>query len=219
MTEQAEEQLTIVVLGATGSGKSALTQRFTHNVFLEDIDPTLEDLYRTTFNVSDVDADSESDNSVSVSIEVFDTAHAEYPFMREQFSRIALASGGFLVLFSLVSRWSFDDVVEHLEWVFRFIRAREDGDESVVLPPPPVFLVGCKYDLIDGVNARVVDRSEAYDLAREFKVKYFECSAKTGYNVNELFGEMVRRARRRKMSLNLLHRNAMTTESKKCCLM
>ncbi len=219
MTEQAEEQLTIVVLGATGSGKSALTQRFTHNVFLEDIDPTLEDLYRTTFNVSDVDADSESDNLVSVSIEVFDTAQAEYPFMREQFSRRALASGGFLVLFSLVYQWSFDDVVEHLEWVFRFIRAMEDGDKLVVLPPPPVFLVGCKYDLIDNVNARVVDRSEAYDVAREFKIKYVECSSKTGYNVNELFGEMVRRARRRKMSLNLLNRNAATTESKKCCLM
>jgi len=57
----------VVVLGGGGVGKSALTVRFVHSLFVEKYDPTIEDSYRRTINV----------DGITVSLEVLDTAGTE----------------------------------------------------------------------------------------------------------------------------------------------
>lgn len=57
----------VVVLGGGGVGKSALTVRFVHSLFVEKYDPTIEDSYRRTLNV----------DGITVALEVLDTAGTE----------------------------------------------------------------------------------------------------------------------------------------------
>ena len=90
-------------------------------------------------------------------------------------------------MFSIMDRWTFEHVNEHVERVLRLAE-----DMSMVRLPPAIFLIGSRHDMRE---QRRVDESEGHDLAREFKVRYFECSAKTGHNVNEVFVAMVRRVR------------------------
>ena len=42
------------MLGAGGVGKSAITVRFTQNVFVDQYDPTIEDSYRKAITVSGI---------------------------------------------------------------------------------------------------------------------------------------------------------------------
>ncbi|KAI0297249.1 ras family-domain-containing protein [Multifurca ochricompacta] len=46
----------LVVLGSGGVGKSALTIQFMHNHFVEEYDPTMEDLYRKQCVIDGSDA-------------------------------------------------------------------------------------------------------------------------------------------------------------------
>lgn len=60
-------EFNVVVLGAGGVGKSALTVRFVRNEFVEHYDPTIEEEYRRTIEF----------NGVVSHLEVIDTAGAE----------------------------------------------------------------------------------------------------------------------------------------------
>ena len=54
----------------------------------------------------------------------------------------------------------------------------------------PIFIVGNK---IDKENERQVPNKDAKDFSLSRRTKYFtECSAKTGYNVNDIFHEVVK---------------------------
>ena len=50
-----------------------------------------------------------------------------------------------------------------------------------------LILVGNKIDCED----REVDKSEGEELANELNIKYYDCSAKTGENINKAFDELV----------------------------
>ena len=178
MTAPDDEQ-TIVVLGESGSGKSSLTLQFTLNRFVDEHDPSIEEVDRKQVCVDDRE----------VVLNVFDTAQTDDFWRRDQYFRRALLNGGFFIMFSIVDRWTFEHVKDHFERVFRFAE-----DMTMV---PPIFLIGSRHDMRE---QRRVDESEGYDLAREFNVRYFECSAKTGHRVDEVFAAMVRRVRKYKIA-------------------
>ena len=113
-------------------------------------------------------------------------------------------------MFSIMDRWTFEHVNEYFERVLRLAE-----DMSMVRLPPPIFLIGSRHDMRE---QRRVDESEGYDLAREFNVRYFECSAKTGHRVDEVFAAMVRRVRKYKIARANLHGEERGTK-KGCSLM
>jgi len=70
----------VVVLGAGGVGKSALTIRFIRDVFVENYDPTIEEQYRRTITV---------DGQLDM-LEVLDTAGAEqFTSLNEVYIKVA----------------------------------------------------------------------------------------------------------------------------------
>ncbi|GAA5906278.1 hypothetical protein JCM6882_002691 [Rhodosporidiobolus microsporus] len=166
----------IVVMGGGGVGKSALTVRFVHQMFVEKYDPTIEDSYRRNLTV----------DGITVALEVLDTAGTEQ-FM--SLSTLYMKSGdGFLLVFSLTSVESVGEL--HNIWE-QIQRIKEAGSEpGRPQPRVPLVLVGNKLDL---VAERQVPREVAINLSRSWGgVPFYETSARKEINVTEIFEDVVR---------------------------
>ena len=75
----------------------------------------------------------------------------------------------------------------------------------------PLILVGSKCDL----DNREVPKGEGQDLAQKWNCPFFETSAKTRTNVDEVFTELVRIVKASKKKVEPSNDN---TDSSGCCL-
>lgn len=115
----------IVVVGGGGVGKSAITIQFIQSYFVTDYDPTIEDSYTKQCVIDDEVA----------RLDILDTAgQEEFSAMREQYMR---SGEGFLLVFSLTERQSFEEVYKFHKQVLRV----KDRDEF------PMLIVGNKADM------------------------------------------------------------------------
>jgi len=166
-------QFNVVVLGAGGVGKSALTVRWVRNVFRENYDPTIEEEYRRDIEV----------DGVSSSLEVLDTAGAE---QFTSLNEVYIKSGrGFLLVFSLTQEASLREVDNLREQIYRI----KGGDTTV-----PIVVVGTKLDL---VNEREVQRNTIQLLASSWNLPFYETSAKRNWHVADVFEDLVRQMQKR----------------------
>lgn len=165
-----DKQYKIVMLGSGAVGKSAITVQLVSGHFLESYDPTIEDSYRTSINI----------NNENIILNILDTAgQEEFSALRDQYIR---SGDGYVIVFSITSATSFLEVNAFKEQLYRVL----DLDNSEFIP---FVLAGNKCDL---ENERQVQSIEAQRLAEEWKVKYFEVSAKNKINIYELFEELIK---------------------------
>ncbi|RWS12439.1 ras-related protein R-Ras2-like protein [Dinothrombium tinctorium] len=135
--------------------------------FVTDYDPTIEDSYTKQCVIDDQVA----------RLDILDTAgQEEFSAMREQYMR---SGEGFLLVFSVTDRNSFDEINKFHKQILRV----KDRDEF------PMLLVGNKSDL---ESQRVVSQLEAQQLAQQLRIPYLECSAKLRLNVDVAFHDLVR---------------------------
>jgi GTPase KRas protein len=168
---QVLREYKIVVVGGGGVGKSALTIQFIQSHFVDEYDPTIEDSYRKQCVI---------DDEVAL-LDVLDTAgQEEYSAMREQYMR---TGEGFLCVYSIVSRNSFDEISTFYQQILRV----KDKDYF------PVIIIGNKCDL---EHERAVAIQEGYELAKQFGCKFMETSAKHKINVDEAFYTLDREIKR-----------------------
>ncbi|CAH1800035.1 unnamed protein product [Owenia fusiformis] len=161
----------LVVVGGGGVGKSALTIQFIQSYFVTDYDPTIEDSYTKQCVIDDVVA----------RLDILDTAgQEEFSAMREQYMR---SGEGFLLVFSVADRSSFDQIYKFHKQILRV----KDRDEF------PMILVGNKADL---EHQRRITHDEGASIARELKIPYIEASAKVRMNVDQAFYDLVRIVRK-----------------------
>ncbi|KNC54324.1 Psmras1, variant [Thecamonas trahens ATCC 50062] len=159
----------IVMLGAGGVGKSALTLQFVNNMFLADYEPTIEDSFLKQLTV----------DGQSCRLSILDTAgQEEYTTITDQYIEVG---EGFVLVFDITSAASFEDVKKVHSKVRRVTEAMDDL--------PPMVLVGNKVDLVD---LRQVEKETAESLAAQFGCPYFEASALTRENVENVFHEITR---------------------------
>eukprot|EP01121_Diplochlamys_sp_Union-15-3_P010266 TRINITY_DN2874_c0_g1_i1.p1 TRINITY_DN2874_c0_g1~~TRINITY_DN2874_c0_g1_i1.p1 ORF type:complete len:197 (+),score=36.65 TRINITY_DN2874_c0_g1_i1:101-691(+) len=164
----------IVVVGAGGVGKSALTIQFVKQHFVDEYDPTIEDSYRKQVMI---------DDEIAI-MDVLDTAgQEEYSALREQYLR---EGEGFLLVYSIISKDTFEELSEQI--VPQICRVRDSEDIGKV----PIVVIGNKSDLVD---KRQVNIAEGQDWARGIGADFFETSARTRTNVDEVFFQLVRRIR------------------------
>ena len=110
-------------------------------------------------------------------LDILDTAgQEEYSCMRDQYTR---TSDCFLLVFSITSRSSFDEI----QMLVEFCKRVKDSDDV------PMLIVGNKVDLEE---MREVPTSEAIRYAKSQNLQYIETSAKTRVNVEEAFYDVVR---------------------------
>ncbi|EIW86419.1 ras protein [Coniophora puteana RWD-64-598 SS2] len=162
----------VAVLGDGGVGKTALAVQFTLNCFVETYDPTIEDAYRKQLVV---------DNKMCF-VEVIDTAgQEEYATLRDQWVR---EGQGFILVYSIASRQTFDRLEVFRQSMLKVKRQK------------PIFmLVGNK---CDKTYEREVSKEEGVQMARNFGCDFMETSARTAYNVELLFTNLVRALRQTK---------------------
>ncbi|EIW84188.1 hypothetical protein CONPUDRAFT_100023 [Coniophora puteana RWD-64-598 SS2] len=158
----------IVVLGAGGVGKSALTVRFCQDVFLETYDPTIEENYRKVIQVDGTPA----------RLEILDTAGAEqFKGLNEGYIK---AGRGFILVYSLTQEASLREI----DMLRQQIYAIKGGDTNV-----PIVVAGTKMDL---VNEREVSNDTAQTLSSRWHAPFYETSAKRNWHVTETFEDLVR---------------------------
>ena len=176
----------LVIVGGGGVGKSALTIQLIQNHFIDEYDPTIEDSYSKSFRTVSNLFNKRSGKQVTIDdetclLDILDTAgQEEYSAMRDQYMR---TGQGFLLVFAITSRSSFDEVNTFREQILRV----KDKDRV------PMALVGNKCDL---ETERQVTTSEGNDLAKSYGCPFFESSAKTRVNVEESFFAVVREIRK-----------------------
>lgn len=162
----------LVVVGAGGVGKSAVTIQLIQNQFVDEYDPTIEDSYRKQVVI---------DSEICL-LDILDTAgQEEYSAMRDQYMR---TGEGFLLVFAVNGARSFEDIAMYREQIKRV----KDVDHV------PMVLVGNKCDL----DTWAVGLDEMQDMARHFGVPFVATSAKTRMGIDEAFYTLVREIRKDK---------------------
>jgi GTPase KRas len=155
----------LVVVGGEGVGKTAMTIHFIQGVFVDEY----EHSYRKQVKI---------DESICL-LDMLDTAgQGENSAMRDRYMRTGQT---FLIVYSITSRASFEEVETFREQI---IRAK--GDEPCNIP---IVLVGNKSDL---EAERVISTTEGIALAQYYNCPFFETSAKSGINIEESFFQLVR---------------------------
>lgn len=187
MAKSAEVK--IAVFGRAGVGKSALLVRFLTKRFIWEYDPTLESTYRHQTTIDDE----------AVAMELLDTAGQEDPLQREGHIRWG---EGFIIVYDITDRGSFEDVM-----TFKSLLDEVKKPKNVTF-----ILVGNKADLN---HCRQVSTEEGEKLATDLACTFYECSACTGEgNITEVFYELCREVRRRKMIQGKTRRRSSTTHVK-----
>ncbi|KAH7643609.1 ras-related protein Ral-A [Dermatophagoides farinae] len=188
----------VIMVGSGGVGKSALTLQFMYDEFVEDYEPTKADSYRKKVQLDDDE----------IHIDILDTAGQEdYAAIRDNYFR---SGEGFLCVFSISEMESFDAIHEFREQILRV-----KNDDKV-----PFILVANKFDLDQ--NQHRVSMDKAQELANSWNVPLYQTSAKTKFNVQEVFFALLRDIHQRKLAGIQMakggNNNTVQEEQSTCCL-
>ncbi|XP_068700667.1 uncharacterized protein [Montipora foliosa] len=159
----------VLVLGDSSVGKSSLIRRFHADVFEQKLPTTIG----VDFFVHDFEVDGKK-----VKLQIWDTAGEERYRQGGLTSSFYRGAHGALIVFSLTSHKSFENVKKL--WIDEFYR--KSGSDTVTI------LVGNKQDLED---KREVKEDHIKEFAELNSMCWLETSAKDCTNVKEAFDTMV----------------------------
>ena len=169
--EEAEDDYNlykILLLGDTSVGKSCLLLRFCDNSFQEAHLTTIGlDFRLKTINLKE---------DRKVKIQIWDTAGEDR--FRSITRNYYKGAKGILLIFDVTDKETFTHVRDWIE------RIHEESPEGIT-----ICLVGNKIDMNE---SRVISNEEGKKIADEFKIPYFETSAKSNIGVEEVFTYLVK---------------------------
>ncbi|CAD8053154.1 unnamed protein product [Paramecium sonneborni] len=195
-----QDKVKILMLGERSVGKSSLLNRYIDDKFDDAIHATLGVEYKQKIITN---GDSQ------LTVQVWDTAGQErFRYIAPIYYRNAQ---GIPMVYSVVDRDSFNQVQTWMDYL------KDQVDNQLI----SIILVANKCDL----ENRNVTTSEGQELAQLYSVKYYECSAKTGTQVKEMYQELVnqilsKRIQNNDQSLRLrifTQDQVDNTQPQKCC--
>ncbi|XP_042908289.1 ras-related protein Rap-1b isoform X1 [Parasteatoda tepidariorum] len=158
----------IAIFGSDGVGKSSIVIRYGYQEFHEKLARDLEDDYNL---LRDIDGKQ-------YLLSILDAVGNRN--FSENCKEFTKECGGFVLVYSLTDKSTFNDLQDLREQVLR-MKGRDDV---------PIILVGNKCDLED---EREISQDEAANLAKLFNnCTFIESSAKDDINFSEIFSELVR---------------------------
>ena len=157
--------LSLLLLGDSGVGKSALLMRFAEDNFTESFIATIG----IDFKIKTITL-----NNKTIKLQIWDTAGQEkFRTITSAYYRGAM---GILLVYDLNDEQSFLNVRNWMRQIKQY------AAEEVVM-----MLCGNKCDM---ETERVISIEQGQDLAKEFKIGFYETSAKLDINVEEAFIEL-----------------------------
>ena len=167
MSKNIKIDYKIITLGESGVGKSSIIKRFIYNKF--------EDNALSTIGIDFSFKEIILENNVTIKLKIMDTSGQE-KFRSLSKSYYKNADGVFFV-FALNNMDSFKKVEE---WIKTF------NENYISNQDIPKFLVGNKNDL----SYKEIDQTLIEDFSSMYNMKYYEASAKTNSNIDELFQDI-----------------------------
>mmetsp|Transcript_26311 Transcript_26311/g.47166 ORF Transcript_26311/g.47166 Transcript_26311/m.47166 type:complete len:191 (-) Transcript_26311:29-601(-) len=160
----------LALCGAASVGKTSLCMKFVQDRFNSDYVPTVEDHFRKVIQIE----------SRPYMIEIIDTAGTiDDP---AQLNSVISESDGFMLVFDLTNVQSFAEIVNYRDRVL-------DVNSTRRVSRVPILLVGNKADL---KSKRTVPVEEIEKLAKSWGCTFMEASAKTAFNIDASFIELVK---------------------------
>ena len=162
MSDSGQNNFKIVVVGASGVGKTAIVNQLVNKNFKEEGQPTIG----VEFKSFSLEAGDEH-----VRLQIWDTAGQErFRSVSKAYFRNAV---GAVLVFDITEKQSFDELNM---WI--------NDLNTLCAPNAYIILVGNK---TDRAEERAVSESEAQETAKRYNLEYLETSAKSGENVQEAF--------------------------------
>ena len=153
----------ILMLGDSEVGKYCFLMRYSDNVFVEN--------YITTIGLDYKLKTIKLDSGKVIKVQLWDTAGQDkYRTIAKNYYK---GSHGILLLYDTTKMSSFENIREWIQDI-----------RQEVSPKSIIFLIGNKIDLTE---QRKIAKEQGEELAEEFKIPFFEASAKSGENVDEVF--------------------------------
>ena len=157
----------ILILGDSSVGKTCFLTRYADNTFQE--------VHMSTIGIDYKLKNVKMEDGKIVKLQIWDTAGQDR--FRSITKNYYKGANGIVVIFSVTDKRTFGNVKS---WIHQI---KAEVDEKVT-----IILVGNK---IDDEENREVTKEEGEETARNFGLDFFECSAKTGENINSTFNELV----------------------------
>ena len=162
-TKEVEFVFKILLLGDSEVGKSCFLMRYSDNVFVEN--------YITTIGLDYKLKSVKLDSGKTIKVQLWDTAGQDkYRTIAKNYFK---GSHGILLLYDVTKQSSFQNIRDWIQDI------REEVSQKAI-----IFLIGNKIDLVD---KRKISKEKGIELAEEYKLPFFEASAKSGENVDEVF--------------------------------
>ncbi|XP_032895062.1 EF-hand calcium-binding domain-containing protein 4A-like [Amblyraja radiata] len=162
VSSSPDRMFKVVFIGNSGVGKSSFIHRFCYDRFIPETSATIG----IDFQVKSLVVDNNR-----VALQLWDTAGQErFRSISKQYFRKA---DGVLVMYDVTSEVSFTAV---RNWI---ANVQEGIDERAV-----ICLLGNKTDVLNS-ETQGVSKVESERLAKEYNAIFYECSARSGYNIME----------------------------------
>ena len=166
--EKKEVLYKILLLGDSSVGKTCFLMRYTDNTFQE--------IHMSTIGLDSKLKNVQLDDGKIVKIQIWDTAGQDR--FRSITKNYYKGAHGIILIYDITNKKSFENV---RNWINQI---KEEVSEKV-----SIILVGNK---IDDEEHRVVPTVEGEKLSKELGLMFFECSAKSGINIDSTFNELVK---------------------------
>ena len=156
----------VLLLGNSSVGKTCILIRFSEDTFNDNYEVTIGLNYRIKTITLD---------NTPIKMQIWDTSGEEkFKAIAKNFYR---GAHGVLLIYDICQKSSFLDVKGWIEQIIE----NTDNDDIVMI------LCGNKNDM---EKERVISKEEGENLAKNYGIPFFECSAKNNINIDEIFNTM-----------------------------
>ena len=159
----------ILILGDSTVGKTCFLTRYTDNTFQEE--------YLASIGMDYKIKSYEKEDGNSIKLYIWDTAGQDR--FRSITRNYYKGADGIILIYDITNEESFNNVKNWINSI------KEEAPDKVV-----IILVGNK---VDDEENRKIKKENGEKISQEFKLPFFECSAKADINVNSAFEALIKK--------------------------